>query len=107
MTELAADRRIYLDVTGMSCGACARRVEKRLNTIDGVRASVDITTKIATVAARSDISIADLCDAVEEAGYHAAERTAEHPPVEGGGAPSTVVRALRWASFGHLGGGAA
>ncbi len=114
-SDQASDaRRIQLDVTGMSCGACSRRVANKLNKIDGVRASVDIATKIATVDARHDISVSDLCDAVEQAGYRAEERTGE--AVDGdvaapGGAgaqkpSSAMARAVRWMSFGHLGGAA-
>lgn len=117
MTDVAADRteasgtrRIRLDVTGMSCGACSRRVENKLNKIDGVQASVDISTKVATIDARHDVSIADLCTAVEEAGYHAEERTAvdddaeslaDEPPQK---RASLVSRAIRWVSVGHMGG---
>jgi copper chaperone CopZ len=62
---------IYLDITGMSCGMCSRRVEKALNKIDGVQATVSIATKTATVEAAGDISVSDLCAAVAEAGYGA------------------------------------
>ncbi|MEV0674550.1 heavy metal-associated domain-containing protein [Mycobacterium sp. NPDC050441] len=110
-TETSGTRRIRLDVTGMSCGACSRRVENKLNKIDGVHASVAISTKIATVDARHDISVADLCEAVEQAGYHAEERTAvddDETPAEPGGSPQTkpslVSRAIRWVSVGHMGG---
>lgn len=108
--ETARARRIRLDVTGMSCGACSRRVENKLNKIDGVHASVDISTKIATIDARHDISVADLCDAVEQAGYSAEERTAVDDDVEStpDGAPqkrpSVVARAIRWVTVGHMGG---
>ncbi|MGW4101004.1 cation transporter [Mycobacterium sp. NPDC004974] len=110
-TETSDTRRIQLDVTGMSCGACSRRVENKLNKIDGVQASVAISTKIATIDARRDISVADLCDAVEQAGYHAEERTAgadgdavsapDGPPEK---RSSVVARAIRWVTVGHMGG---
>ncbi|WP_350222953.1 heavy metal-associated domain-containing protein [Mycolicibacterium porcinum] len=116
MTEVAASseetsqaRRIRLDVTGMSCGACSRRLESKLNKIDGVSATVDISTKIATVDARYDISVADLCAAVEEAGYRAEERTAANDDQSSPDAPaqkgtSMVARAIRWVTVGHMGG---
>ncbi|BBX30293.1 cation transporter [Mycolicibacterium alvei] len=108
-TETSGTRQIRLDVTGMSCGACSRRVENTLNKIDGVHASVAISTKIATIDARPDISVADLCDAVEQAGYHAEERTAVDDNAESvaDGAPqkrSLVARAIRWVTVGHMGG---
>lgn len=116
MTDVAAHsdqtsraRRVRLDVTGMSCGACSRRVENTLNKIDGVHASVDISTKIATIDARNDISVADLCDAVEQAGYTAEERTAVDeaesvPEAPGQKSSSLVARAIRWVTVGHMGG---
>lgn len=75
-------RRIELDVTGMSCGACARRVQNALNKLDGVQASVDFATRIATIDADTDIAIADLCAAVEQAGCQAEERAADAAPVD-------------------------
>ncbi|MUL83485.1 heavy-metal-associated domain-containing protein [Mycobacterium sp. CBMA247] len=99
----------------MSCGACSRRVENKLNKIDGVHASVAISTKIATIDARHDISVADLCAAVQQAGYRAEERAAgavdDDAALSGPGGPpqkrsSGVTRAIRWMSLGHLGGGA-
>ncbi|MFV8174277.1 heavy-metal-associated domain-containing protein [Mycolicibacterium peregrinum] len=107
-TEAPGTRRIRLDVTGMSCGACSRRVENALNTIDGVQASVAISTKIATIDAAPDVSVADLCDAVEQAGYHAIERTVtdatESAPEEPSPKRSLVSRAVRWVTVGHMGG---
>ncbi|MEN4397089.1 cation transporter [Mycolicibacterium senegalense] len=113
VTEVAAHseqtsrtKRIRLDVTGMSCGACSRRVENTLNKVDGVQATVDISTKIATVDARHDITVAELCDAVERAGYHAEERTAGHDDQSAPApkSPSIVARAIRWVTVGHMGG---
>lgn len=106
--EAADTRRIRLDVTGMSCGACSRRVENALNTIDGVHASVAIATKIATIDAGSDITVAELCEAVEQAGYRAEERTAVDDEESLPGDPtrkrSLVARAIRWVTVGHMGG---
>jgi cation-transporting P-type ATPase A/B len=68
-------QRIALDVTGMSCGACAARVENKLNKVDGVRASVNFATRVATVEADPDIGVEQLCAVIERAGYQAAPRT--------------------------------
>lgn len=65
---------IHLDITGMSCGMCSRRVQKALNKIDGVHASVSFATKTATVETDGDVSPVELCDAVAAAGYGAAPR---------------------------------
>ncbi|WP_454793623.1 heavy metal translocating P-type ATPase [Mycolicibacterium lutetiense] len=68
-------QRIALDVTGMSCGACAARVENKLNKVDGVRASVNFATRVATVEATADTNVEQLCAVIERAGYQAAPRT--------------------------------
>ncbi len=70
-----AVRRVRLDVTGMSCGSCAARVESKLNKVDGVRASVNFATRVATIDADENISVADLCELVTDAGYPAQPRT--------------------------------
>jgi cation-transporting P-type ATPase A/B len=64
-------RRVELDVSGMTCAACANRVQTRLNKLDGVRASVNYATRVATVDAPEGMSPSDLCDVVERAGYQA------------------------------------
>lgn len=108
--ETSESRQIRLDVTGMSCGACSRRVENALNKMDGVHASVAISTKIATIDARHDVSVADLCSAVEKAGYRAEERItadeddASAPEGAPGKRPSVMARAVRWLTVGHMDG---
>lgn len=67
-------RRVQLDVVGMSCAACASRVESALNRLPGVTASVNFATRVATIDAGADVSAPDLCDAVHHAGYDAAPR---------------------------------
>ena len=54
-------RRVELDVSGMTCAACAARVESRLNKVDGVRASVNYATRVATVDAPGVVATDDLC----------------------------------------------
>ncbi|TLH66040.1 copper-translocating P-type ATPase [Mycolicibacterium aubagnense] len=68
-------RRVQLDVTGMSCGACAARVERTLNKMPGVRASVNFGTRVATVDVLPDIADTELCDVVRKAGYDAEPRS--------------------------------
>jgi P-type Cu+ transporter len=55
----------------MTCAACAARVEKQLNAIDHVLATVNFATERATVTAPSSVPVARLIDAVEQAGYRA------------------------------------
>jgi P-type Cu+ transporter len=70
------DARVDLALDGMTCAACANRIERKLNKLDGVDASVNYATEQAAV--RFDpgrVSVSDLLDAVEAAGYHAALAT--------------------------------
>ncbi|MGB8389115.1 heavy metal translocating P-type ATPase [Mycobacterium sp.] len=67
-------RRVELDVSGMSCAACAARVETKLNKVDGVHASVNFATRVATVDAPDAVGTQDLCEVVRRAGYEAAPR---------------------------------
>ncbi|ACY21849.1 heavy metal translocating P-type ATPase [Gordonia bronchialis DSM 43247] len=69
-----ADRRvrqIQLDIEGMTCGACANRIERKLNKIDGVRASVNYATHRATIDIGSDIDVGEAISTVDRAGYTA------------------------------------
>jgi P-type Cu+ transporter len=71
-TETPARERVDLPIEGMSCAACASRIERTLNKLDGVEASVNYATERATV--RFDpvkVAATDLVGAVEAAGYHA------------------------------------
>jgi Cu+-exporting ATPase len=67
------ESRVDLALEGMTCAACANRIERKLNKLDGVEASVNYATEHAAV--RFDparVTVADLVGAVEAAGYHAA-----------------------------------
>ncbi len=79
---------LRLDIEGMTCAACVRRVEKALESVDGVQsASVNLATERATVAfdaARA--TVADLTGSVEAAGYSA---VAQAPPAVA--APTVVT----------------
>ncbi|QEN15044.1 heavy metal translocating P-type ATPase [Mycolicibacterium sp. ELW1] len=70
-----AAHRVELDVSGMSCAACAARVETKLNKVDGVRASVNYATRVASVDAPESVAVEDLCDVIRKAGYDAAPRS--------------------------------
>ncbi|HEY2577843.1 MAG TPA: cation-translocating P-type ATPase [Streptosporangiaceae bacterium] len=60
-----------LSVGGMTCAACAARVETRLNKIDGVTATVNLATERARVVARAGLPAQVFIDAIENAGYAA------------------------------------
>lgn len=63
---------LTLDVGGMTCASCAARIEKRLNRIDGVQASVNFATEQARVDFPDTVAPEDLVAAVEATGYTAA-----------------------------------
>ncbi len=58
-----------MKIEGMSCGHCSARVEKALNAIDGVSATVDLEAKTASIALQNGVSDDVLRKAVEDAGY--------------------------------------
>jgi len=60
-----------LSITGMTCGHCSARVEKALNRLTGVSASVDLTASVASVTHPESISVEALIAAVRDAGYEA------------------------------------
>jgi Cu+-exporting ATPase len=64
-------REVTLAIGGMSCASCAARVEKRLNQVDGVVATVNFATELATVDLPAGVTPGDLVSAVEETGYTA------------------------------------
>lgn len=85
-------RRVQLDVSGMSCAACAARVETKLNKVDGVHATVNYATRVATIDAPDSVATDDLCEVVRKAGYDAAPRTST--PVEVADPDEQTARSL-------------
>ena len=71
---------IELSIGGMTCASCANRVERKLNKLDGVRASVNYATEKARVQAPAGTDPAVLVAQVEAAGYTAALPAAEREP---------------------------
>ena len=67
----AADTRIELLIGGMTCASCAARIEKKLNRLDGVAASVNYATEKAVVSAPPALDPRVLIDEVEKTGYTA------------------------------------
>lgn len=63
--------RIGLDIGGMTCASCAARIEKRLNRLPGVSASVNFATERAVITAPVDLDPADLVAEVGRTGYSA------------------------------------
>jgi Cu+-exporting ATPase len=62
---------LELDITGMTCASCAARLEKALNKLDGVAATVNFAMERATVAVPAGYDPQSLVDEVEKAGYTA------------------------------------
>ena len=62
---------IELDISGMTCAACAARIEKKLNKLEGVNATVNYATERAVVT--GPVDAAQAIATVEKAGYEAAE----------------------------------
>ncbi|XVS61950.1 heavy metal translocating P-type ATPase [Actinosynnema sp. CA-299493] len=66
-----ADTRLELSITGMTCASCANRIERKLNKLDGVTATVNYATEKARVTFSDDVDPQTLVQQVEAAGYGA------------------------------------
>ncbi|OEJ35264.1 heavy metal translocating P-type ATPase [Streptomyces subrutilus] len=75
---------VELAIGGMTCASCAARIEKKLNRMDGVSATVNYATEKAKVTFDASVSVADLIGTVEATGYTA--REPEPPAAPAGGA---------------------
>ncbi|WP_326605094.1 heavy metal translocating P-type ATPase [Streptomyces sp. NBC_01799] len=90
---------VELSIGGMTCASCAARIEKKLNRMDGVTATVNYATEKAKVSYRGeDMSVQDLIATVEKTGYTAQEpaapvRTEQPTPAAEDGADA--LRPLR------------
>ncbi|MDQ3523935.1 MAG: heavy metal translocating P-type ATPase, partial [Chloroflexota bacterium] len=99
-------RSASLDIEGMTCAACVRRVERALEGVDGVEnASVNLATERASVDFNADlVSVGQLSQAVENAGYKAVDRTPpakvkiEHPVASGSGTGSFEIEGMTCAA---------
>ncbi|MCC9155282.1 cadmium-translocating P-type ATPase [Streptomyces parvulus] len=67
-------------IGGMTCAACAARVEKKLNRMDGVTATVNYATEKARITHPVTVPVADLISTVVRTGYTAEEPAPEPPP---------------------------
>ncbi|MDR2619514.1 MAG: cadmium-translocating P-type ATPase [Propionibacteriaceae bacterium] len=80
--ETSAPRPVELAITGMTCAACAIRIEKKLSKVPGVLASVNFATEKAHVIAPAEVSVSDLIKVVSNAGYGAALPDPDAVPID-------------------------
>jgi P-type Cu+ transporter len=69
---------VTLELEGMSCASCASSIERALNGVDGVEATVNFATERATAHCAPDVPVSDLIAAVESIGYGASEHEHGH-----------------------------
>ncbi|MEV5592624.1 heavy metal translocating P-type ATPase [Streptomyces sp. NPDC052496] len=81
MTGTTAQARVELAIGGMTCASCAARVEKKLNRLPGVSATVNFATEKARVEYGTEVSVDDLIATVEKTGY-TAQRPAPAEPAK-------------------------
>ncbi|HON73788.1 MAG TPA: heavy metal translocating P-type ATPase [Dermatophilaceae bacterium] len=78
---------VDLAITGMTCASCSARVERMLNRLDGVAATVNLATEQAHVRFAAPLTVGDLVTTVEKTGYGAS--VIEPEPPEAGGVRAT------------------
>ena len=88
-TGAAMTTSVDLVIGGMTCASCAARIEKRLNQLDGVTATVNYATEKARVDYPDGVDPADLIAQVEKAGYTATLPTP--PPTAQGVEPDDTA----------------
>ena len=94
-TNLVGVELLDIEIEGMTCTACARRVEKNLNKLDGVSAYVDFATEKAHLQLINPLDSSVIAGAVESAGYRVGTGKSElktlKPRLIAGGAASLVA----------------
>ncbi|MFE5393498.1 heavy metal translocating P-type ATPase [Streptomyces sp. NPDC056568] len=74
----SAPAEVELAIGGMTCASCAARIEKKLNRMDGVTATVNYATEKARVSYGAGVSVPELIATVESTGYTAREPEPAH-----------------------------
>ncbi len=67
----SCEKVVSIAIDGMTCGACAARIERRLNDLDGVAASVNFASERARVLLRDDLPVQRLVEEIENVGFSA------------------------------------
>uniref|UniRef100_A0A5Q5BHB8 Cation-transporting P-type ATPase B n=2 Tax=unclassified Mycobacterium TaxID=2642494 RepID=A0A5Q5BHB8_MYCSS len=78
---------VELQIGGMTCASCANRIERKLNKLDGVVATVNYATEKATVTVPEGYDPAQLIAVVEKTGYRASLPAPPTPPATASGQP--------------------
>ncbi len=94
-TGSADGQQVELAITGMTCASCANRIERKLNKLDGVTATVNYATEKARVTFPSVLTPQDLVHTVEQAGYGATVPRPRTEPARGEPAAADEVAELR------------
>ena len=82
---------VELPISGMTCASCANRIERKLNKLEGVTASVNYALERASVEFDPELVVPEqLVEQVEAAGYHAVLPSAE-PAAPAAGAPASAA----------------
>ena len=95
---------VEISIGGMTCASCANRIEKRLNKLDGVVATVNYATEKAKVSFPESIATSELVAEVEKAGYTAKLPVPKASNTERQGAPAaepdelSLLRTRLWVS---------
>ena len=103
MTELKPLPTLELEIGGMTCASCANRIERKLNKLDGVEATVNYATEKATVSVPAGMDVADVIAEVEKTGYTAAlpapvHAAGENEPEDRGEVELRSLRQRLWIS---------
>ncbi|MEV0172191.1 heavy metal translocating P-type ATPase [Streptomyces sp. NPDC050803] len=93
-TASTASADIELAIGGMTCASCAARIEKKLNRMEGVEATVNYATEKAKVTYGADVDVQDLIATVEATGY-TAQAPSPEPEAEAAVETSDELRPLR------------
>ncbi len=92
MTEVSE---VELAVGGMTCASCSSRIEKKLNRVEGVTASVNLATEKAKVSYADGVDVAQLIALVEKLGYTAGGDPSPPPPPTRTRAPGPAAATAR------------
>lgn len=82
MSSLIEEKAVELTIGGMTCASCANRIERKLNKLEGVTATVNYATEKAKVTFPDDLDPRELVAEVEKAGYSAKLPADDPQPVD-------------------------